>query len=396
MINRILTPCELLIGGGSLAQLVPLLGRLGVSRPMLVVDPTILSLGLADPAIAAMREAGLGLGVFSAVVEDPSDISVIAAANEIRSGAHDGVIGFGGGSAIDTAKAAAILASTGEAVHALKVPRIVDLQVMPLVAIPTTAGTGSEVTRACVVSDTAAQEKMLILGTAALPAAAIVDYELTLSCPFRVTVDTGLDALTHALEALINRNGNAHAEALALSALRLIGANLETVAREPSNRAAREAMMLGATHAGLAVSNTSTALIHGLSRPIGAFFHVPHGLSNAMLLPLVTEYSLSAAPAGYAAAARALGWATGAMGEEEAGQALVRGFRDLNDRLKVPTPKAYGLDEDAYFRLRPEMARQALASGTPGNNPRVPSEDEIVRLYEIAWDGGQLARANVA
>ena len=396
MINRILTPRELLIGGGSLSQLVPLLGRLGVGRPMLVVDPTILGLGLADPAIAAMREAGLGLGVFSAVVEDPSDTSVVAAANEIRAGAHDGVIGFGGGSAIDTAKAAAILASTGEDVHALKVPRIVDLQVMPLVAIPTTAGTGSEVTRACVVSDTVAQEKMLILGTAALPAAAIVDYELTLSCPFRVTVDTGLDALTHALEALINRNGNAHAEALALSALRLIGANLETVAREPSNRAVREAMMLGATHAGLAVSNTSTALIHGLSRPIGAFFHVPHGLSNAMLLPLVTEYSLSAAPAGYAAAARALGWATVTMRDEEAGQALVRGFRDLNDRLKVPTPKDYGVDEAAYFRLRPEMARQALASGTPGNNPRIPSHDEILRLYDIAWDGGQLARDSIA
>lgn len=161
-------------------------------------------------------------------------------------------------------------------------------------------------------------------------------------------------------------------------------------------RAARQAMMLGATHAGLAVSNTSTALIHGLSRPIGAFFHVPHGLSNAMLLPLVTEYSLSAAPAGYAAAARALGWATGATGDEEAGRALVRGFRDLNDRLKVPTSKAYGLDEDTYFRLRPEMASQALASGTPGNNPRIPTEDEIVRLYEIAWDGGQLARDNVA
>lgn len=387
MINRILTPRELLVGGGSLAQLVPLLERLGVRRPMLVIDPTIHRLGLADPAIAAMQGAGLDLGVFSAVVEDPTDASVIAAADEIRSGSHDGVIGFGGGSAIDTAKAAAILASTGESVHALKVPRIVDLQVMPLVAIPTTAGTGSEVTRACVVTDTAAQEKMLILGTAALPAAAIVDYELTLSCPFRVTVDTGLDALTHALEALINRNGNAHAEALALSALKLIGANLETAAREPANRAAREAMMLGATHAGLAVSNTSTALIHGLSRPIGAFFHVPHGLSNAMLLPLVTEYSLPAATAGYAAAARALGWAPATMGDEEAGQALVRGFRDLNARLEVPTPKAYGLDEQAYFNLRPEMARQALASGTPANNPRIPSEEEIVRLYESAWDG---------
>ncbi|GGF63866.1 dehydrogenase [Azorhizobium oxalatiphilum] len=391
MLNRVLTPRELLIGGGSLAQLPALLGRLGMARPFLVIDPTILRLGLADGAIAAVREAGLDLEVFSDVVEDPTDESVDRAVARIREGGRDGVIGFGGGSAIDTAKAAAIIASTGEKVHALKVPRIVDLPTMPMVAIPTTAGTGSEVTRACVITDTAGQEKMLILGTAALPAAAIVDYELTLSCPFRVTVDTGLDALTHALEALINKNRNPHAEAFALSALKLIGANLETASLEPGNRAAREAMMLGATHAGLAVSNTSTALVHGLSRPIGAFFHVPHGLSNAMLLPLVTEYSLDAALPGYAAAARALGWADGTTSDAEAGRALVEGFVGLNARLKVPTPKAYGIDEAAYRRLLPEMARQALASGTPLNNPRVPSETEIIALYETAWDGGRLA-----
>lgn len=389
MLNRVLTPRELLIGGGSLAQLPALGGRLGMTRPLLVIDPTILRLGLADAAIAGLRAAGFDVEVFSDVVEDPTDECVDRAVSSIRNGRRDGVVGFGGGSAIDTAKAAAIVASTGEAVHALKVPRIVDLPTMPVVAIPTTAGTGSEVTRACVITDTVRHEKMLILGTAALPTAAIVDFELTLSCPFRVTVDTGLDALTHALEALINRNRNPHAEAFALSALRLIGAHLETASLEPGNRAAREAMMLGATHAGLAVSNTSTALVHGLSRPIGAFFHVPHGLSNAMLLPLVTDYSLAAALPGYAAAARALGWADAAMPDADAGRALVDGFIGLNTRLKVPTPRSYGLDEATYRRLMPEMARQALASGTPMNNPRVPSESEIIALYEAAWDGGR-------
>lgn len=386
MINRILTPRELLIGGGSLKFLPELLARLGVNKPLLVVDPTILRLGLADSAIAALEAVGTAAVVFSQVVEDPTDLSVLDAVNLLKSRGCDGVIGFGGGSAIDTAKGAAIVASTGEDVHGLKVPRIVDLPTLPLVAIPTTAGTGSEVTRACVITDTERHEKMLILGTSALPAAAIVDYELTLSCPFRVTVDTGLDALTHALEALINRNRNPHADALALSALKLIGANLERAATTPDDRNAREAMMLGATHAGLAVSNTSTALIHGLSRPIGAFFHVPHGLSNAMLLPLVTEFSLSAAPDAYASAARALGWAAPGMDDGEACRLLVEGFRGLNDRLKVPTPKAYGIDEIRYRALIPEMARQALASGTPGNNPRVPTLDETLALYEAAWD----------
>lgn len=386
MINRVLTPRELLIGGGSLKFLPELLARLGVRKPLLVIDPTILRLGLADRAIAALGAAGAPPVVFSDVVEDPTDTSVLDAVKLLKSQGCDGVIGFGGGSAIDTAKGAAIVASTGEDVHGLKVPRIVDLPTMPLVAIPTTAGTGSEVTRACVITDTERHEKMLILGTSALPAAAIVDYELTLTCPFRVTVDTGLDALTHALEALINRNRNPHADAFALSALKLIGANLERAATTPGDRNAREAMMLGATHAGLAVSNTSTALIHGLSRPIGAFFHVPHGLSNAMLLPLVTEFSLSAAPEAYAAAARALGWAAAGTADTEACRLLVEGFRGLNSRLQVPTPRAYGIDENRYRDLIPEMARQALASGTPANNPRVPTLEEAMALYEAAWD----------
>jgi alcohol dehydrogenase class IV len=390
MINRILTPRELLIGGGTVAQLAALLQRLGVSRPLLVVDPTVLRLGLADSAIASLRSAGINPAIFSDVVEDPTDATVGLAVDRIRDGERDCVIGFGGGSAIDTGKAAAIVASTGQAIHTLKVPRIVDLAVMPFVAIPTTAGTGSEVTRACVITDTRHNEKMLILGTAALPAAAIVDYELTLSCPFRVTVDTGLDALTHALEAIINRNRNAHADALAFSALRLIGANLETVSREPQNCRAREAMMLGATHAGLAVSNTSTALIHGLSRPMGAFFHVPHGLSNAMLLPLVTEYSMPAAPQEYAAAARALGWAVADDSDGAASRKLVEGFVRLNARLKVPTPKDFGIDEQRYMSLLPEMAQQALQSGTPQNNPRVPDVNEAIGLYRKVWCGERL------
>jgi alcohol dehydrogenase class IV len=385
MINRILTPSELLVGGGAAGQLTALLGRLNAQRPLFVVDPGVLKLGLVDPIIATVRESGIEIEIFSEVVEDPTDVTVQLAADRIKAGGHDSVVGIGGGSAIDTAKAAAIVASTGEAPQSLKVPRIVDLKVLPLVAIPTTAGTGSEVTRACVVTDTKLHEKMLILGTAALPAAAIVDFELTLSCPFRVTADTGLDALTHALEALINRNGNPHAEALALSALKLIGANLELACTEPQNREAREAMMLGATQAGMAVSNTSTALIHGMSRPIGAFFHVPHGLANAMLLPLVTEYSASSAPKEYAAAARALGFASAVEADDVAVDRLVASFRTLSSRLSVPTLRSYGIDEARFFSLLPEMARQALQSGTPQNNPRVPDHDEIVRLYEQAW-----------
>jgi alcohol dehydrogenase class IV len=164
-----------------------------------------------------------------------------------------------------------------------------------VICIPTTAGTGSEATRFTVITDTETDEKMLIAGLGALPLAAIVDYELTFSVPPRTTADTGIDSLTHALEALVSRRANPESDEYALRAMRLIGPNLRTVYQDPKNAAAREAMMKGATLAGLAFSNSSVALVHGMSRPIGAHFHVPHGLSNAMLLPAVTAYSLNAA-----------------------------------------------------------------------------------------------------
>ncbi|MCX8997183.1 iron-containing alcohol dehydrogenase [Rhizobiaceae bacterium BDR2-2] len=387
MINRVLMPREMLIGGGSRFRLPSLLKSLGVCRPLLVCDPVMQKLGHAGVLLQVLEKDGIDAAVFSEVVEDPTDISVTALVKRVSGGGHDCLVALGGGSAMDTAKAGAIVATSGEDLRRLKVPRIVDFAAMPVIAVPTTSGTGSEVTRAAVVTDTTASEKMLILGTAALPVAAIVDYELTLTCPYRVTVDTGIDALTHALEALVNRNGNAHAEALALSALKLIGANLEKVANNPDDRDAREAMMLGATHAGLAVSNTSTALIHGLSRPIGAFFHVPHGMSNAMVLPLVTRFSRGFAMREYAAAAHALGYADAADSDEAASSKLVDAFIGLNDRLQVPTLEEYGVDRVRYFDLLPEMVRQGLASGTPANNPRVPSEAEMARLYELAYDG---------
>jgi alcohol dehydrogenase class IV len=387
MINRVLMPGEILIGGGSRFRLSAVLSSLGIRRPLLVTDPVMVALGHADALVQALSNDGLVVEIFSGVVEDPTDVSVSAAVERIAAGSHDGLVALGGGSAIDTAKAAAIVATTGEALVDLKVPRIVDQLVMPVVAIPTTAGTGSEVTRAAVVTDTRANEKMLILGTAAMPVAAIVDYELTLSCPYRVTVDTGIDALTHALESLVNINGNAHSQALAVSALQLIGANLEKSANDATDLSAREAMMLGATHAGLAVSNTSTALIHGLSRPIGAFFHVPHGMSNAMVMPLVTRFSLDAAPVQYALAARALGYALPADSDAVCGQKLVEALAALNKRLRVPTPRAFGIDKNRYDDLIPEMVRQGLASGTPQNNPRVPDASEMARLYELAYDG---------
>jgi alcohol dehydrogenase class IV len=166
----------------------------------------------------------------------------------------------------------------------------------------------------------------------------------------------------------------------------LIARHIRTACAEPENRAAREAMMLGATTAGMAFSNASVALVHGMSRPIGAFFHVPHGLSNAMLLPEITAFSAPAALERYADCARAMGIAEEGEGSQAAVARLLDELRRLNEDLEVPTPRAYGIDRTRYDELLPVMASQALGSGSPANNPRVPTADEIIELYKRVYD----------
>ena len=245
---------------------------------------------------------------------------------------------------------------------------------LPIVAIPTTAGTGSEVTRFTVITDTETDEKMLIAGLACCPLAAIVDYELTLTMPLRLTADTGIDSLTHAIEAYVSRRASPFTDGLAKNAMGLIARHIRTACAEPGNRAAREAMMLGATTAGMAFSNASVALVHGMSRPIGAFFHVPHGLSNAMLLPEITAFSAPAALERYADCARAMGVAEEGEGSQAAVARLLDELRRLNADLKVPSPRAYGIDAERYDELLPVMASQALGLGLARQQPARPDE----------------------
>ncbi|MDW8444510.1 MAG: iron-containing alcohol dehydrogenase [Acetobacteraceae bacterium] len=388
MVATIVSPRMMLVGGGAVARAADVLKTLRLFRPMVVTDPVMVSSGLIRRLLDPLAEAGLRPPLFSDTVPDPTDTVVEAGVRALReAGEIDGLIGFGGGSSLDTAKAIAILAAGGGRMREWKVPRQADLASLPIVAIPTTAGTGSEVTRFTVITDTERNEKMLIAGLSALPAAAIVDYELTYTVPPRTTADTGIDSLTHALEAYVSRRANPVSDTYALRAMALIARNLRTAYREPRNALAREAMMLGATLAGLAFSNASVALVHGMSRPIGAHFHVAHGLSNAMLLPAVTRFSLPAALPRYAEAARAMGVAEEEDTDEAAARKLVAELEALNRDLAVPTPKSYGLDETAWRSLLPTMAEQALASGSPANNPRVPAKEEIIALYEEVWAG---------
>lgn len=381
---NITLPRILRVGAGASAELVASLNELGYSRPFVVTDPFMVQQGFCDRITGPLDEAGIAWGVFGDCVPDPTTDSVNAALAQLRAGDHDCLVALGGGSSLDTAKAVAVLARHGGAMRDYKVPAPVHSG-LPVIAIPTTAGTGSEVTRAAVITDTETDEKMLCMGLGLVPEAALVDYELTLTMPRRLTADTGIDSLCHALEAYVSRKANPFTDAVALTAMRAITTHIRTAFSEPDNREAREAMMLAATQGGMAFANASVTLIHGMSRPIGAHFHVPHGLSNAMLLPEVTAWSVSGAPRRYAHCARVMGMAGESDSDPVALDKLVEGLRQLNADLEVPGPKAWGIEPDRWQSSLTVMAEQALASGSPANNPRLPGAEDIVALYERVW-----------
>lgn len=372
------------IGAGASAALADSLQSLGLARPLLVTDPFMVECGYAGRIAEALASAGTSCGRFDQCVPDPTTESVDAALEVLHSGDYDCLVALGGGSSIDTAKAVAVMAGRRGAMRDYKVPHQMDSG-LPVVAIPTTAGTGSEVTRVAVITDTRTHEKMLCMGLGLMPVAALVDYELTLSMPFRLTADTGIDSLCHALEAYVSRKANPFTDSIALAAMRTIHANIRAACADPDNREAREAMMLAATQGGMAFANASVTLIHGMSRPVGALFHVPHGLSNAMLLPVVTAWSVDHAPQRYATCARHMGLAAEDASDEAACAALVSGLRQLTSDLKVPDPARFGIAEADWFASLDTMAVQALASGSPDNNPRQAVAEDIVGLYRAVW-----------
>jgi alcohol dehydrogenase class IV len=386
MIGKVLTPRELIVGGGSVKELPDLMLRLGLGRPLIVTDAHLIEIGKLALVTDMLDKAGTPWAVFSAIAGEPDTDTIDAGLAALRAGDFDCMIALGGGSPMDTAVLVSLLDRHGGAMRDYKVPRDNHQVGIPVIAIPTTAGTGAEATRFAVVTDLETDEKMPIMGSAVVPTAAIVDYELTFTVSLRTTADTGIDSLTHAIEAYVSRKAHPYTDTLALAAMRRLARHIRTACRAPDNPEAREQMMIGALQAGMAFSNASVALVHGMSRPIGAFFHVPHGLSNAMLLPAVTAFSAGAALHRYADCARAMNLCGGDVGDQAAVALLLDELRQLNTDLDVPTPKAYGIAKARYDDVVSIMAEQALVSGSPNNNPRIPTADEIVSIYQDIYD----------
>ena len=385
MSNQIILPSIMQIGAKASQEIGTILNSLDYKKPLIITDKMMVELGYASKIQESLNSINIHADIFADTIPEPTVASIQAGVNKIKSADYDCIIALGGGSPIDSAKAIGILGKFGGVMRDYKFPRMVSESGVPIIAIPTTAGTGSEVTRFTIISDENTDEKMLCVGRGFMPSVALIDYELTISLPQRATADTGIDALTHAMEAYVSKKANPYSDAQAIAAMRLIGPNLRRVYHNGKDIEAREKMMLGATLAGIAFSNASVALVHGMSRPIGAFYHVPHGLSNAMLLPTVTEFSLPSATKRYADCSRAMGVALSEDNDEIANQKLLSELVAINEELNVPTPKEFGINETDFMNNLEVMAKQAIASGSPGNNPRVPEVSEIIDIYKLLW-----------
>ena len=362
-------------GTGALGELGSTAQELSFTRVLLVTDASIVKLGVARQAQALLGKAGIGVTLFDKVQPDPTLQNVEDGLAVLRAANCDGIVAVGGGSSIDCAKGISIRHKNPE-----PLPDFMGVEKIPrsglgVIAVPTTAGTGSEVTRVMVITDSGRDLKMMFASRHCLCAAAIVDPALTLSMPRLLTAAVGVDALCHAIEAYVSKRAQSMTDLLALSAIRLIAPNLHTACDDGQNLRAREAVMLGAMQAGMAFSNSSVALVHGMARPLGACFHLTHGLSIAVLLPAVTEFSLPAAPERYARIAAE-------MGASE----IVGALHQLNRDTGIPSLRALSVPADRYESLIGKMSADALASGSPANNPRSASAEEIVGLFRQAYE----------
>ncbi len=371
----------IITGAGASEKVGEQAKRLGATNALIVTDPGIAKIGYADQIAKNLHNAGIATSTFSDVTPDPTLQNVTDGLKQYRAENCDVIISIGGGSAIDCGKGIAMkLTNDGEFANYMGVDKIPNPGA-PLIAIPTTAGTGSEVTKVTVITDTDRNVKMMLSSACLLPSVALVDPLLSLTTPPHLTAAVGVDALTHAIEAYISKRAQPLTDVLALKAIRLISGSLRQAWSDGENIFARSDMMLGASIAGMAFSNSSVALVHGMSRPIGAYFHIHHGLSNAVLLLDVMEFSIVGAPKRFADIAEAMGEPIDGLSPMKQADAAIFAVERLVNDIQMPHLGEIGIDKEKFEQVIDQMAVDAIASGSPANNPRQASAEDIAALY---------------
>ena len=376
------TPTKIISGIGSTAEIIKELNDLYAKKVLLITDPGLVQAGVAQQVVEMLKQAAVEVEIFDAVEPDPSIQVATKAAEMAKNVKANVLIALGGGSAIDTAKSAALLVTNGGYLKDYAGVNKVVKPILPLIAVPTTAGTGSEVTIFAVMSDPEKQEKFTISSALIAPAVAVLDPLLTLKLPPSVTAFTGMDALTHAIEAFTSSIAQPPTDALALSAIKLVLKHLPVAVGRGDNIKARDGMLQASLLAGIAFNNAFLGLAHAIASPLGGHFHVPHGLANAVMLPYVMEYNLPTAVRRYAEIGCALGLQ--AVGDtpravaEKTVAAITQLARDINIPEKLSN---IGAKEE----LLPLVARDALKSIQLKFNVRNASEKEILALLQKAY-----------
>lgn len=382
--NTFESPQQIVYGTDSLKKLGPIVRSYG-SRVFIVSDLMMEKLGYLEKIISLLQEEGLYTFHYLGANTEPTDLFVEEALQLFKKEQGDVIVTLGGGSCIDTAKAVAVVATNPGYIGEFMKDRIAEQPPVPLIAIPTTAGTGSEATNVTVITDTTNNTKMMIKQFAFLPKVALVDPSLTVTSPKSVTAATGLDALCHAMESYFSLKAQPMTKTFSLSAIKKIMTNIQTAYEEGTNLVARDNMSLASLEAGLAFSNASVTLIHGMSRPIGAMFHVPHGISNAMLLPAILDYTRDEAIIPLAEISRML-YPEQKGTDEELADVFIKRVKQLCQELNIPNLGDWGIKREEFEEVLNKMAFDALDSGSPNNNPRIPTHEEIVELYLTCYD----------
>lgn len=378
--SHFVIPNHTVVGTNVLGEAAPLLKKMG-NKAFIVTGRHVAVSDMMKQLTALLDENGIDCVIFDGITGEPTDTMIENGVEMLKSSGCDFIIGIGGGSPLDSAKAIAAMAVNEGSIADYNGKEITG-EILPLAAIPTTAGTGSEATKFTVITDSEKGIKMLLKGDVLVPKLAIVDSSFTVGAPKSVTSATGLDALTHAVEAYTSRKAFSMTDTLAVSAVKRIMKYLPIAYKEPNNSLAREQMSIAALEAGICINNSSVTIVHGMSRPIGALFHVPHGMSNAMLLKECLSFAVSGAYEKFANLGRETGVASDSDSDETAAEKFIDSLQNICDVCEIPTLEQYGIDRDEYYSKISKMATDAVASGSPANTVKEVTVDDCIEIYK--------------
>lgn len=378
--SHFVIPNHTVVGTNVLGEAAHLLKKMG-NKAFIVTGRHVAVSDMMKQLTALLDENGIDCVIFDGITGEPTDTMIENGVEMLKSSGCDFIIGIGGGSPLDSAKAIAAMAVNEGSIADYNGKEITG-EILPLAAIPTTAGTGSEATKFTVITDSEKGIKMLLKGDVLVPKLAIVDSSFTVGAPKSVTSATGLDALTHAVEAYTSRKAFSMTDTLAVSAVKRIMKYLPIAYKEPDNSLAREQMSIAALEAGICINNSSVTIVHGMSRPIGALFHVPHGMSNAMLLKECLSFAVSGAYEKFANLGRETGVASDSDSDETAAEKFIDSLQNICDVCEIPTLEQYGIDRDEYYSKISKMATDAVASGSPANTVKEVTVDDCIEIYK--------------